>query len=182
EVVIVPPTSGDTITTSSPVILFYLAEKYNGEEVVIVSPDVGGAERARRYATRLDNADIAIIDKRRSGPNQVAEMKVIGNVAGKSCIIVDDMVDTGGTLIKAGEALIAEGAKQVSAVCTHPVMSSNAAERLNQSIFQEVIVTDTIPISQIHHGKKIKVLSVAPIFAEAIRRIHNEDSVSSLFN
>ena len=164
-----------------PVILFYLAEKYHGEEVIIVSPDVGGVARARRYATRLDNADIAIIDKRRSGPNQVAEMKVVGNVEGKSCIIVDDMVDTGGTLMKAGEALLAEGAKRVSAVCTHPVLSSNATERLNESVFEEVIVTDTIPISNAHLGKKIKVLSVASLFAEAIRRIHNEDSVSSLF-
>ncbi|MEZ4754555.1 MAG: ribose-phosphate pyrophosphokinase [Bdellovibrionota bacterium] len=167
--------------TSLPVNLFYLAEKYAGEELVIVSPDVGGVERARQYATQLDNVDIAIIDKRRSGPNKVAEMKVVGNVSGKSCIIVDDMVDTGGTLIKAGETLIEEGAKRVSAVCTHPVLSSNAAERLNQSVFDEVIVTDTIPIPNSQLGHKIIPLSVAPLFAEAIRRIHNEDSVSSLF-
>lgn len=164
-----------------PVLLPYIAEKYGTKDITIVSPDAGGVERARNFATRLDNTSMAVIDKRRSGPNQVAEMKVVGDVAGQTCILVDDMVDTGGTLIKAAETLLAEGAKKVVACCVHPVLSGNAAERITNSVIEELIVTDTIPLSKGVKTDKIKVLSLASLCAEAIRRIHQDDSVSSLF-
>lgn len=164
-----------------PIMLPYLRDKYGTSQVTIVSPDVGGVERARHFATRLDNAAIAIIDKRRSGPNQVAEMKVIGEVEGHTCIIVDDMVDTGGTLVKACETLLREGAKQVVACCSHPVLSGNAIERIVTSDIAELVVTDTIAISKAVKSPKVTVLSVANLFAEAITRIHSEDSISSLF-
>ena len=164
-----------------PVLYPYVRERYGTKDLTIISPDVGGVERARHLATRLDNAAIAIIDKRRSGPNQVAEMNVVGNVKGQTCIIIDDMIDTGGTLVKACETLLEEKAKRVIACAVHPVFSGNAIERLHASPLEEVIVTDTIPIQKSDFGEKITVLSVAPLFAEAIHRIHNEDSVSSLF-
>lgn len=166
---------------SLPVFTPYLLEKYGGEPLTMVSPDMGGVERARLYATRLGNADIAIIDKRRSGPNQVAEMKVVGAVKDKTCIIVDDMVDTGGTMVKAASTLLEQGASKVIACCAHPVLSGNASERLDQSPFEEIVVSDSIPIPRSSHFDKLTVISVVPIFAEAIRRIHNEDSVSNLF-
>lgn len=164
-----------------PIMLPYLKKKYGSSGITLVSPDSGGVERARHYATRLDNADIAIIDKRRSGPNQVAEMKVVGDVSGQTCIIIDDMVDTGGTLVKACERLLEDGAKRVVACCVHPVLSGSAIERLNGSALEEVVVTDTIPILKSHSLEKFTILSVAPLFAEAIKRIHSEDSISSLF-
>jgi len=164
-----------------PVIFPYLRERYGQEEVTIVSPDVGGVERARLLATRMNNANIAVIDKRRSGPNMVAEMKVVGEVKGKTCIIVDDMIDTGGTLVKAAETLLKQGATRVVAACVHAVFSGNAIELLTNSPLEEVVVCDTIPLSRAAPEEKIKVLSVAPLFAEAIRRIHHDDSVSSLF-
>jgi len=164
-----------------PVMIPYLKEQYGGQDLMVVSPDVGGLERARQFATRLGNVDIAVIDKRRSGPNQVAEMKVIGSVKDKTCIIVDDMVDTGGTLVKAGDTLLQEGASRIIACCVHPVLSGNALERLESSGFEEVVVTDTIPMQRANRPEKIKVISVVPLFAEAVRRIHHEDSVSSLF-
>lgn len=164
-----------------PMMLPYLKQKYGSKDITIVSPDIGGVGRARYFATRFDNADIAIIDKRRSGPNQIAEMKVVGDVKDRTCIIVDDMIDTGGTLVKACETLIKEGAKRVSACCAHPVLSGNAKEGLAASSLEEIIVTDTILIPKTFQLKKLTVLSVAPLFAEAIRRIHSDDSVSSLF-
>lgn len=164
-----------------PILYPYVRDKYGHEELVIVSPDVGGVERARLLATRLDNAAIAIIDKRRSGPNAVAEMNVVGDVKNKTCIIVDDMIDTGGTLVKASETLMKEGAKKVVACCVHPVLSGDVVERINQSALQEIIVTDTILIPKSFQCDKITVLSVTPIFSEAIWRIHGDDSVSSLF-
>jgi ribose-phosphate pyrophosphokinase len=164
-----------------PMMLPYLKQRYGSKDITIVSPDVGGVARARYFATRFDNADIAIIDKRRSGPNQVAEMKVVGDVRGKTCIIVDDMVDTGGTLAKACDTLLKEGAESVSACCVHPVLSGSALEILEASELQEVIVTDTISSPRFAQLKKLTTISVAPLFAEAIRRIHSEDSVSSLF-
>ncbi len=165
-----------------PVMLPYLKGKYGGDNVTIVSPDAGGVERARYYATKFDNAAIAIIDKRRSGPNRVAEMHVVGDVAGKSCIIVDDMIDTGGTLVKAAETIMLAGAKKVIAACAHPIFSGNAPERLKSSALHEVVVTDTIAIPKSSLFERLTLLSVAPLFAEAIRRIHAEDSVSSLFH
>jgi ribose-phosphate pyrophosphokinase len=164
-----------------PLLLPYLRENYGREELTIVSPDVGGLERARHFATRLDNAAIAVIDKRRSGPNKVAEMNVVGKVEGTTCIIVDDMIDTGGTLVKAAETLMEAGAKSVVACCTHAVFSGNAIERLKASQLREVIVSDTIPVPQAEDFPRLTVLSVAPLFGEAIRRIHSDDSISSLF-
>lgn len=166
---------------SMPVVLPYLREQLKGHELTIVSPDMGGVERARLFATRLDNAAIAIIDKRRSRPNEVAEMKVVGDVKNKISVIVDDMIDTGGTLTKAAESLLQEGAKSVYAACTHPVLSGNAAERIEKSSVEKLIVTDTIRVPSSSVGSKIISLSVAGLFAEAIKRIHSEDSVSSLF-
>jgi ribose-phosphate pyrophosphokinase len=163
-----------------PTMVPYLRNKYGTSGITIVSPDSGGVERARSLATRFDNANIAIIDKRRSGPNHVADMKVVGDVSGQTCIIIDDMVDTGGTLVKACETLLKDGAKNVIACCVHPVLSANAVERLNNSALEEVIVTDTIPTHKSGHDK-FTVLSVAPMFAEAIKRIHAEDSISTLF-
>ncbi|MCL4131759.1 UNVERIFIED_CONTAM: hypothetical protein GTU68_043628, partial [Idotea baltica] len=164
-----------------PVLLPYFKEKYAGEDITIVSPDAGGVERARLFATGIGNADIAVIDKRRGGPNQVAEMRVVGEVKDKTCIIVDDMVDTGGTLVKAAETLLEDGAKKVVACCVHAVLSGNSQDNLSKSAFEEIVITDTIAQPGLQ-SEKIKVLSVAPLFAEALRRIHNEDSVSSLFN
>ena len=163
------------------VILPHLREKYGKDERVIVSPDMGGVERARFLAARFENSEIAVIDKRRSGPNQIAEMKVVGEVQGKTAIIVDDMIDTGGTLVKAAETLLKEGAKKVVACCIHPVLSGNAIERLNGAPIEELVVTDTIAIPRSAQSDKITVLTVTPLVAEAIKRIHSDDSVSSLF-
>lgn len=165
-----------------PIMIPYLRSKYGVEDVTIVAPDVGGVERARFFATRLDNVPIAVIDKRRAGPNMVASMNVVGDVEGQSCVIVDDMVDTGGTLIKAAETLMEKGAKRVIACCVHPVLSGDARARLSASPIEEFIVTDTIPHPMnLDKKDKLTVLSVAPLFGEAIRRIHSDDSVSGLF-
>ncbi len=164
-----------------PIMIPYLKSRYGTKDITIVSPDVGGLERARLVATRLDNSAIAVIDKRRSGPNRVDSMSVVGDVQGQTCILVDDMVDTGGTLVKACDTLTKAGATKVIACCVHPVLSGEARARLNSSALQEIIVTDTIPSAKPEEGDKFSVLSVAPLFAEAIRRIHSDDSVSSLF-
>jgi len=164
-----------------PILAPYLQSKYGGTDVTIISPDVGGLERARLMATRLNNAPIAVIDKRRSGPNRVDAMNVVGDVDGQTCIIFDDIADTGGTLVKAAETLTKEGAKRVIACCVHPVLSGEARKRLNDSMIEEVVCTDTIPHTRSEEGDKFTFLSVASIFAEAIRRIHSDDSVSSLF-
>ncbi len=150
-------------------------------EVVIVSPDAGGVERARAYAKRLD-ASLAIIDKRREMANVAKVMNIIGNVEGKTCVIVDDMVDTAGTLCEAARALRDAGAVRVLAAITHPVLSGPALKRISESVLSELIVTDTIPLrpEAVDH-EKIKVVSVAQQIGEAIRRINNEESVSSLF-
>lgn len=164
-----------------PILFPYIKENYGKQDLVVVSPDMGGVERARLLATRLNDAEIAVIDKRRSGPGQIAEMKVVGEVAGKTAVLVDDIVDTGGTLIKAAEKLLNEGAKKVVASCVHPVLSGNALERLSKAPIEELIVTDTIPVVRAAQSKKLKILSVASLFAEGIKRIHSEDSISSLF-
>jgi len=150
--------------------------------VTVVSPDAGGVERARAFAKRL-NANLAIIDKRRAAANEVAEMKIIGEVTGRVAVIVDDIIDTAGTIIAAADALRAAGAQEVFACCTHAVLSGRAIERLaNSSSLRQLVVTDTIP-PRGESGKldKIAVLSVAHLMGEAIRRIHNEESISSLF-
>ncbi len=164
-----------------PILFPFLRKKYGEEDLVVVSPDMGGVERARYLATRLDNAGIAVIDKRRSGPNQIAEMNVVGDVEGKTAVLVDDIVDTGGTLMKAADKILTEGAKRVVACCVHPVLSGNAIERLSNAAFEELIVTDTIMIPRSVQSDRLTVLSVAPLFAEGIKRIHGEDSISSLF-
>lgn len=163
-----------------PVALDYVKEKM-GDDIVVVSPDAGGVERARAYAKRL-GAALAIIDKRRTGPNVAEVMHIIGDVDGKTAIIVDDMVDTAGTLTEAAKALADNGAKKVCASCTHAVLSGPAIERINDSVIEELVVTNSIPLTDDgRKSGKIKVLSVAPLLGEAIRRIHSDDSVSSLF-
>lgn len=164
---------------AAPVIIDYFKKK-KLKDLVIVSPDVGGVRRARAYAKRI-NAPLAIIDKRREAPNEAEVMRVVGKVKGKTTLIVDDMVDTGGTLVAAAEALEKEGAKEILASCTHPILSHRAVEKIKNSPLKEVIVTDTIPLAPEKKISKIKVLSVAPLLGEAIKRIHEERSVSSLF-
>lgn len=153
-----------------------------GSDFVAVSPDAGGVERCRAFAKRIE-ASIAIIDKRRSGPNEAKALHLIGDVAGKTAIIVDDMIDTAGTLTQAVDSLYKNGAKRVFAVATHPVLSGPAISRLKESPIEKVWVTDTIPLSEVAKNcGKIEVISVAPVLAEAIKRIHGNDSVSSLFD
>jgi len=149
---------------------------------VVVSPDAGGVERARAYGKRL-NASLAIIDKRRENPNVSEVMHIVGEVRGRDCIIVDDMIDTGGTLCNAARALIAEGARKVVACCTHPVLSGPAVSRIQASPLSEVVVTDSIPLGDAALAcPKIRVVSIARLLGEAIRRIHHSDSISSLFS
>ncbi len=167
---------------SSPVILDYFKKELlkNGE-VVLVSPDAGGVERARAYAKRL-NASVAMIDKRRTGPNVAKAMNLVGEVEGKVAIILDDMIDTAGTLTEAAQAVLDHGAKKVYAAATHGVLSGPAVDRITKSKIDKVIVTDTIPFSpEAQSCGKLVQLSVADLLAEAIYRIHNYDSVSSLF-
>lgn len=158
-------------------------EQYGeGDQFVTVSPDAGGVERARAFAKRI-NSSLAIIDKRRSGPNEAKAMHLIGDVTGKIAVIVDDMIDTAGTLTQAVDSLLKNGAKQVFAVATHPVFSGPAIARLKESRIEKVLVTDTIPLSELAiSSNKVQVISVAPVLAEAIKRIHDHDSVSSLFD
>jgi len=166
---------------ATPVLLQHLRKQLNHNEVTIVSPDAGGVERARAIATRLD-ASLAIIDKRRVGPNVVAEMNIIGEVKDQVAILLDDMVDTAGTLTMAADALKKEGARKIVGCCTHPVLSGPSIARIAESPLEELIVTNTIPLSsQAQHCSKIKVLSVAHLIGEAIRRTHEEESISSLF-
>jgi ribose-phosphate pyrophosphokinase len=153
-----------------------------GPDFVAVSPDAGGVERTRAFAKRIE-ASIAIIDKRRSGPNEAKALHLIGDVAGKTAVIVDDMIDTAGTLTQGVDSLLKNGAKKVFAIATHPVLSGPAISRLKESAIEKVFVTDTIPLSEAAKNcGKIEVVSVAPVLAEAIKRIHGNDSVSSLFD
>jgi ribose-phosphate pyrophosphokinase len=164
---------------AAPVVLDYLKKIKN--DVVVVSPDAGGVERARAYAKRL-NTSLAIIDKRRESPNVSQVMNIIGDVTGMSAVLVDDLVDTGGTLVRAAYALMEKGAKAVYACCTHPVLSGQAVEFLMESPIEEMIVTDTIPLrEEAKDCPKIKVLSISSLLAEAIRRIYEDESVSDLF-
>jgi ribose-phosphate pyrophosphokinase len=165
---------------TSPVMLKYL-KSLELTKPVIVSPDAGGVERARAYAKKL-NASLAIVDKRRAGPNVAEVMNLIGDVEGCDAIVVDDMIDTGGTLVQGAKALKNFGARRVFAVSTHPVLSGPAISRISESCLEQVIVSDTIPLTSAGRAcPKIKVLSVADILGEAIKRIHDLDSVSSLF-
>uniref|UniRef100_A0A7V4TI27 Ribose-phosphate pyrophosphokinase n=2 Tax=Candidatus Caldatribacterium saccharofermentans TaxID=1454753 RepID=A0A7V4TI27_9BACT len=161
----------------------YFASK-NLENVVVVSPDVGGTARARNFANRL-GVDLAVIDKHRPSYSEVMVMNVIGDVKGRTAIIVDDLIDTAGTLVEGAEALLERGAREVYACATHPLFSEPALDRIRESAIKEVVVTNTIHLDKEELarrvGDKVKVLSVAPIFAEAIKRIHGERSVSELF-
>jgi ribose-phosphate pyrophosphokinase len=166
---------------ATPVLLQHLKKQLNHNEVTIVSPDAGGVERARAIATRLD-ASLAIIDKRRVGPNVVAEMNIIGEVKDQIAILLDDMVDTAGTVTMAADALKKEGAKRILGCCTHAVLSGPAIARIAECPLEELIVTNTVPLgSEAKACKKIKVLSVAHLIGEAIRRTYEEESISSLF-
>jgi ribose-phosphate pyrophosphokinase len=166
---------------ATPIFLEYVQKELKLSDLIIVSPDAGGTERARAYAKRL-NADLAIIDKRRTGPNQSEVMHLIGDVSSKNAVIVDDIVDTAGTLTQAARAIMEKKAKSVTAVCTHPVLSNNAVDKIQESPIQSMVVSDTIPLGvKAAKSKKLKVLSVAKLLAEAIRRIHTGESVSSLF-
>lgn len=167
---------------ATPVFIEYIREKFNKDDMVIVSPDAGGMERARSYAKILD-AGLAMTDKRRPNPNEAEIMNVIGDVSGKDVILVDDLVDTAGTAIQAGKALLREGAKSATLCCTHGVLSGSAIERITKSDIVEVIITDTIPPSQQAAGcGKVKVISIANLLGEAIKRIATGESISSLFN
>ncbi len=151
-------------------------------DLIVVSPDVGGVVRARAVAKHLDDADLAIIDKRRPQANQAQVMHIIGDVKGKTCVLVDDMVDTAGTLCKAAEALKNQGATRVLAYATHPVLSGAAIENLVNSVIDELVVTDTIPLSEEAAScGRIRQLSVAGMLAETVRRIHTEESISTMF-
>ena len=166
---------------ASPVLLGD-AWKQAYRNVIVVSPDVGGVVRARAFAKRLDDADLAIIDKRRPRPNESKVMNIIGEVEGKTCVLVDDMVDTAGTLCQAAQALKDEGAIKVVAYITHAVLSGNAVEKISNSALDELVVTDTIPLSKAARAcGRIRQLSVAALLAETIRRIRDEESVSSLY-
>ncbi len=164
---------------SAPVVIDYM-KALHLKDAVMVSPDSGGAERARFYAKKL-NAGLAIIDKRRPEPNVAEIQHVIGDVSGKNCVLVDDMVDTGGSISKAAEALRKEGAKDVYCLFTHPVLSGKAIDNMESGGFKEIIFTNTIPFRGAREMVGMKILSIAPLFGEAIRRIHNGESVSSLF-
>jgi ribose-phosphate pyrophosphokinase len=164
----------------SPVILDYLISKQL-EDIVVVSPDVGGVARARAFAKKLNDAPLAIIDKRRQVHNVAEVMNVIGDVAGKTAILVDDMIDTAGTISEGARILRQQGARQVYACATHAVFSGQAVERLSSGLFEEVIVTNTIPLTQELHFDQLKMLSVANLLGETIWRIHEDTSVSIMF-
>lgn len=167
---------------ASPVILDHISTNYDVSNFVVVSPDAGGVERARAFAKRLD-VGLAIIDKRRDRPNQAVAMHVIGDVTGKTALIIDDMIDTAGTLVAAGQVVMQNGASDVMACATHPVLSGPAVSRLSNSHFSKVFVTDTIPIGNKNiQCDKIVVLSIAELLSKAIHNIHTESSVSVLFS
>ncbi|BAU13828.1 ribose-phosphate pyrophosphokinase [Leptolyngbya sp. NIES-3755] len=164
----------------SPTVVDYIASKQL-EDLVVVSPDVGGVARARALAKRLNDAPLAIIDKRRQAHNVAEVMNVIGDVRGKTAVLVDDMIDTAGTILEGAKILRKEGARQVYACATHAVFSPPAIERLSSGYLEEVIVTNTIPIPEEHRFPQLKILSVASVIGETIWRIHEDNSVSSLF-
>ncbi len=165
---------------AGPVVMIEYLRKKDLKDAVIVAPDAGGVERARAIAKRL-NAGLAIIDKRREGPNAAIAMHLIGEVRGKDAVVIDDMIDTAGTLIQAVDALAREGARRILACGVHPVLSGPAVERIAASPLEEVVVTNSIPVPAEKRTARVTVLSVAPLLGEAIRRIHDEESVSTLF-
>lgn len=163
-------------------VMFEDIKNKNLKNMVIVSPDIGGVVRARAVAKRLNDLDLAIIDKRRQKRNQVEVMNIIGDVADRDCVIVDDIIDTAGTICQAAKALKSKGARSIATYGTHPVLSGNAIKSIEESVINEVVVTDTIPLSQAAMNcKKIRQLSISQILAETIIRVNNKGSVSSLF-
>ncbi len=167
---------------AAPVICRDIREKYDTDNLMFVSPDVGGVARARAYAKRVGDAPLSIVDKRRDNPNESEVMNIIGDVSGKDCVIVDDIIDTAGTLCNAAAALMEGGAKSVCAYISHGVLSGPAADRLTNSMLTELVVTDSILTPEnIKSCKKVRYLSIAPLIGEAMRRISTETSVSSLF-
>ncbi|MEN7537511.1 MULTISPECIES: ribose-phosphate pyrophosphokinase [Aurantiacibacter] len=168
---------------AAPVMAADIQARYGNEDLMVVSPDVGGVVRARALAKRLDNAPLAIVDKRRERPGESEVMNIIGNVQGRHCILIDDIIDSGGTLCNAASALMDQGAKSVAAYITHGVLSGGAVARVNGSALKELVITDSIlPTEASMASERIRVLSVAPLVGEAIRRIADESSVSSLFD
>ena len=166
---------------ASPLLLLDIWRQKH-ENLVVVSPDIGGVVRARAVAKQLDDSDLAIIDKRRPKANEAQVMNIIGDVDGRTCVLIDDMVDTAGTLCKAAEALKNHGALKVVALATHPVLSGKAIGNLTSSVLDELVVTDTIPLSaEARECGRIRVLSVADLLGETIRRIHEDESVSSVY-
>ena len=167
---------------TTPLFAKYIKKKLNNKELICVSPDVGGVQRTRGLATKI-KADLAIIDKRRPKPGKSQVMNIIGDVKGKTCIIVDDIIDSGGTIVNAAEALIKKGAKDVHVFVTHAVLSGEAINKIKKSKIKKLVTTDSIDNSKrIKNVNKIQVLSIAPLMAEAIKRISNSTSVSDLFN
>ncbi|MGE3691684.1 MAG: ribose-phosphate pyrophosphokinase [Novosphingobium sp.] len=168
---------------AAPVMAEDIHTRYGDASLMVVSPDVGGVVRARALAKRLDNAPLAIVDKRRERAGESEVMNIIGDVKGQSCIMIDDIVDSGGTLCNAAEALMAAGAASVTAYITHGVLSGKAVERVNASALKELVITDSIlPTAATQASDRIRLLSIAPLVGEAIRRISDEASVSSLFD
>jgi ribose-phosphate pyrophosphokinase len=166
-----------------PVLVQYLRRQIDGKKVSVVSPDAGGVERARAFARRLD-ANLAIIDKRRQRASEVAEMNLVGEVRDSVALLIDDMIDTAGTITEAAKVIMAAGATEVIACATHPILSDPACARISKSVIKELVTTNSIPLKAKTQAElsNLKVLSVASLIAEAIRRIHNEESVSSLFS
>ena len=168
---------------AAPVMAADIQARYGDQDLMVVSPDVGGVVRARALAKRLDNAPLAIVDKRRDRPGESEVMNIIGEVKGRHCIMIDDIVDSGGTLCNAAEALLAQGAASVAAYITHGVLSGGAVARINKSSLKELVITDTIrPTDDVLDSDRIRILTIAPLVGEAVRRIADESSVSSLFD
>jgi ribose-phosphate pyrophosphokinase len=168
---------------AAPVMAADIQARYGGKDLMVVSPDVGGVVRARALAKRLDNAPLAIVDKRRDRPGESEVMNIIGEVKGRHCILIDDIVDSGGTLCNAAQALLDGGAESVAAYITHGVLSGGAVARVNESALKELVITDSIrPTDAATDSKCIRTLPIAPLIGEAVRRIADESSVSSLFD
>ena len=168
---------------AAPVMAADIQARYGDKELMVVSPDVGGVVRARALAKRLDNAPLAIVDKRRERPGESEVMNIIGDVNGRACILIDDIVDSGGTLCNAAQALLDAGAKSVAAYITHGVLSGGAVARIDSSALKELVITDTIlPSDAARDSERIRILTIAPLIGEAVKRIADESSVSSLFD
>ena len=168
---------------AAPVMAADIQARYGGKQLMVVSPDVGGVVRARALAKRLDNAPLAIVDKRRDRPGESEVMNIIGDVKGRHCILIDDIIDSGGTLCNAAQALLDDGAESVAAYITHGVLSGGAVARVDASALTELVITDSIRASDAAvDSRRIRILTIAPLIGEAMRRISDESSVSSLFD